>query len=171
MKATVIEWWNGSVIKTYWDELVDWITNVWQNVKDWWNNTALGKWVNEKLMPAIANIADWLNTKIQNIKAKLANVSFNIPSINPDSSWRKPSTWFMWKTIHPFGFLAQKKTESGATKIVGATDNDEDSKRDVNNAKDIPKQQVQNAMSTVNSISNMKQETNIKLQSTGAEMS
>ena len=60
VKAAIIEWWNGSIIKTYWDKLTDWLSNVWQKVKDWWNSTSLGKWVNGTLMPAIAKIVDWL---------------------------------------------------------------------------------------------------------------
>lgn len=99
IKLSIVEWWNGSPIKEYWNRIVEFVLNIWTKIKDWWNSTAIGKWVNETLMPLMNTVGEWIKNKVQVIKDKLGAISFNIPAINPDASWRKPSTWFMFKSI------------------------------------------------------------------------
>ena len=33
MKAAIIEWWNGSTIKTYWDKIANWFSDLWGKIK------------------------------------------------------------------------------------------------------------------------------------------
>ena len=181
VKASIIEWWNGSPIKTYWEKITSWFSDLWGKIKEKWNESAIGKWINGVVQ------------KIGNLVKAAARVYIKIPVWN--------------KNIYPFAFLtgapflvdgsgdknaeaAEKEQERNARiaelKADLAKDNywtDRGKRKDQEELarllaeqkaaqqQSIAQQQVSNAIGTVSSINGMNAQNNAELQKTGAEMS
>lgn len=167
IKAAIQDWWKGSPIKTYWDKLVDYLTNLAQKVTTWFKGTKVGGWIMS------------LQPKIEQVKEKMAAMSFKIPTISIgkfDFNWKHPIDSFSnmmhafqigSKEVHPFGFLKGTPAD-GNVKLEAATGNltgEEPA------SMQLPAQQVQNALAPVNSLNSMNADSNLELQKTGEEMS
>jgi len=181
VKAGIIEWWNGSVIKTYWDKIADWFSDLWGKIKEKWNESAFGKWINGVVQ------------KIGDLVKAAAKVYIHIP---------------VWdKNIYPFAFLtgAPFLVDGSGDKNAEAVEKEQERNKRIEELKaDLAKdnywtdrgkrkdqeelnrllaeqkaaqqqsaaqQQVSNAMGPVNSLNGMSSDTNAELQKTGSEMS
>ena len=174
--SAIVEWWKQSPIKQYWDMLVDYVKDLLKPLKEWYDNSKLKEWIDK--------IGNWLNDlrvsisdiglKVKNwIMEKLSSFSIMIPS---GIEWQKkilkekgvfpevsiPLPILKYSEWAPFKGLAPKVEQAQIPSI---------SNTEVDNAKEIAQQQVENAMKPVSSIKSMNADTNVELQKAGEEMS
>ena len=83
---TVKEWWEGSVFKTYWEKLRDYLMDVTKPLREWYEKSALKPFV------------DQVKDIVLGLKDKLSNAIWELPMIG---------------AIRPFGFLVGKPFKLG----------------------------------------------------------
>lgn len=165
--SAIGEWWETSPIKTYWDMLVNYVQDLLKPLREWYDNSALKTWIDK--------IGNWisglkvditsLGTKILRwMQEKLAAITIPLPKMSID--WKEIGIWKVKVNIPiPKISIEDWKPFSGIAPQLETND------ASSNISQQMPAQQVQNALSPVNSLNNMNADTNVELQKTGEEMS